>query len=143
MSLDDKILEDFHGNPLIFDEELKGKLPTVDMKAQISIDNILQAEEQPSQIRFSVVGGGCHGLQYAFDLEEMSKKQDDVLICDNPRVVVDSVSLKYLPGAVIKWVTDVYGSRFEVENPGATQSCGCGTSFNYDFEDFDELFDNT
>lgn len=140
MSLDDKILEDFHGNPLIIDEQLKNKLPSVDIKAQISIDNILQDEDEPSQIRFSVIGGGCHGLQYAFDLEKITENENDIVICNSPRVVVDDISIKYLPGATIKWVTDVYGSRFEVDNPGAKQSCGCGTSFNYELEDFDELF---
>lgn len=134
MSIDDKILDDFHGNPLIFDEKYTGKLPVVDMKAQIQLDNILQAEDKPSQIRISVIGGGCHGLQYAFDIEKISENEDDHIINNNPKVVVDNVSVKYLPGATIKWVTDVYGARMEIDNPGAIQSCGCGTSFNYDFE---------
>ena len=91
-NLDKKIIEDFHGNVPIFNEEVSGQLPTITTKAQIYITDIL---EKGQYFRFAVDGGGCSGFNYAFDVETHPKK-DDIQFSKNPPSVIDSVSLKYL-----------------------------------------------
>ena len=91
-SLDRKIIDDFHGNVPIFNEEVSGQLPTITPKAQIYITDVL---EQGQYFRFAVDGGGCSGFNYAFDVETHPKK-DDIQFSNNPPSVIDSVSLKYL-----------------------------------------------
>ena len=127
--LDKKILQDFHGNEVIFKPEYKNKLPTLDKKAQLKI---LSTINDDSYLRVSVIGGGCSGFTYSFEVEDKKTIQnDDLYISVSPTVVIDPVSAKYMPGSIIKWVEELTYSTFEIENPGAQQSCGCGSSFSY------------
>ena len=80
-------------------------------------------------LRVSVMGGGCSGFQYGFELDD-ARNDDDIAVEKNgARVVIDSVSLGYMEGAEIDFVDDLIGASFKVNNPLATASCGCGTSF--------------
>lgn len=80
-------------------------------------------------LRIAVEGGGCSGFHYEIALDEA---RDDDLILEGAgqKVVVDSVSLPFLADAVIDFTEELIGARFVIENPNATSSCGCGTSFS-------------
>ena len=80
-------------------------------------------------LRVAVEGGGCSGFQYEIAL--VAPKDDDlVLEGAGQKVVVDSISLPFLSNAVIDFSDELIGARFVIENPNATSSCGCGTSFS-------------
>jgi iron-sulfur cluster insertion protein len=80
-------------------------------------------------LRVAVEGGGCSGFQYDIRLDDPSA-DDLVLEKDGQKVLVDSVSLPFLANAVIDFSEELIGARFVIENPNATASCGCGTSFS-------------
>ncbi len=81
-------------------------------------------------LRVAVLGGGCSGFQYDFQLEDQVAEGDLVIERDGQRVLVDPESLPFLSGAVIDFKDELIGARFHVENPNATATCGCGTSFS-------------
>jgi len=87
------------------------------------------AAAQGQALRVAVEGGGCSGFQYEIKLDA-AEKDDLVLEQGGERVLVDQVSLPFLAGAVIDFTEELIGARFTVENPNATSSCGCGTSFS-------------
>jgi iron-sulfur cluster assembly accessory protein len=99
-------------------------------RAARRIGEILKAEPPGSMLRVSVEGGGCSGFQYKFDFVTAKADDDLVLARDGATVVVDPVSVQYMPGAEIDFVDDLIGSSFRINNPIATASCGCGTSFS-------------
>ena len=80
-------------------------------------------------LRVSVEGGGCSGFQYKFDIDRAAAADDLVIEREGAIVVVDPVSLQYMAGSKLDFVDDLIGASFKVENPKATASCGCGTSF--------------
>ncbi|MEM1342904.1 MAG: iron-sulfur cluster assembly accessory protein, partial [Pseudomonadota bacterium] len=80
-------------------------------------------------LRVAVEGGGCSGFQYEITLDDPTE-DDLVLEGGGQKVVVDSVSLPFLADAVIDFTEELIGARFTIENPNATASCGCGTSFS-------------
>ena len=87
-------------------------------------------EPKPVMMRVAVLGGGCSGFQYNFSFEE-GRNDDDLLIeRDGASVVVDSTSLELLKGSELHYVEEMVGSSFQVKNPNATSSCGCGNSFS-------------
>ena len=88
------------------------------------------AEGAGVMFRLAVNGGGCSGYQYDFSFDD-ARTADDLLIeRDGARLLVDVVSLEFLGGAEIDFVEDLMGAHFEVKNPNAKSSCGCGTSFS-------------
>ena len=87
------------------------------------------ASDQGKALRIAVEGGGCSGFQYEIDLDE-PRADDLVLEGAGQKVVVDAVSLPFLTDAVIDFTEELIGARFVIENPNATSSCGCGTSFS-------------
>ncbi len=87
------------------------------------------AAEQGKVLRVAVEGGGCSGFQYEIDLDEV-KDDDLVLEQRGEKVVIDSVSLPFLADAEIDFSEELIGARFVINNPNATSSCGCGTSFS-------------
>ena len=87
------------------------------------------AADQGKALRVAVEGGGCSGFQYEIDLDE-PKDDDLILEGAGQKVVVDTVSLPFLENAVIDFTEELIGARFVIENPNATSSCGCGTSFS-------------
>ena len=103
---------------------------TLTERAARRISEIMTSEPAGSMLRISVNGGGCSGFQYAFDVER-SRQADDIMVQrDGATVLVDQVSLPFLEGATIDFVDDLIGQSFKIENPHATASCGCGTSFS-------------
>ncbi len=91
--------------------------------------NEIGAAEDGKALRVAVEGGGCSGFQYEIALDQ-PKEDDLVLEGAGERVVVDSISLPFLANAVIDFTEELIGARFVIENPNATSSCGCGTSFS-------------
>ncbi len=92
----------------------------------------LSLEEQAGaapMMRVAVLGGGCSGFQYKFEFDNSVNDDDHVFERDGVKVVVDDVSLDLLTGAQLDYKDELIGSYFAVENPNATASCGCGTSF--------------
>jgi len=87
------------------------------------------ASGQGKALRVAVEGGGCPGVQYESTLAEPAA-DDLVLEGSGEKVVVDSVSLPFLADATIDFSEELIGARFVIENPNATSSCGCGTSFS-------------
>ena len=89
------------------------------------------AKEAPGSCCASRVnGGGCSGFQYAFDIETARTDDDLAIESDGAMVLIDPVSLDFLKGARIDFVDDLIGQSFKIDNPNATASCGCGTSFS-------------
>lgn len=87
------------------------------------------AGDSGQALRVAVDGGGCSGFQYDIALDTPAEG-DFVLESQGQKVVVDSVSLPFLAGATIDFSEELIGARFIIENPNASSSCGCGTSFS-------------
>jgi len=92
--------------------------------------NAILKGEQGAALRISVKGGGCSGFQYSFDVEKSRADDDFVATRDGATVVVDPVSLELLKGAELDFVDDLMGQSFQIKNPNAVASCGCGVSFS-------------
>jgi iron-sulfur cluster insertion protein len=82
------------------------------------------------KLRLFVQGGGCSGMEYGFAFDETQNEDDFQFDKDGVNVLVDSMSMQYLVGAVIDYKDDLNGSRFSIDNPNAQTSCGCGSSFS-------------
>jgi iron-sulfur cluster assembly accessory protein len=103
---------------------------TLSDSAARRIGEILKSEPEGAMLRVSVEGGGCSGFQYKFDIER-AKADDDLVLARNGAVVlIDPVSVNYMAGSQIDFVDDLIGQSFKINNPKATASCGCGTSFS-------------
>lgn len=99
-------------------------------RAARRISEIVAAEGDNRLLRVSVEGGGCSGFQYKFDLVGAREPDDFVLEKSGASVLIDPMSLEYLAGSEIDFVDDLIGASFQIKNPNATASCGCGTSFS-------------
>jgi iron-sulfur cluster assembly accessory protein len=93
------------------------------------IRRVLDTEAGMKALRVSVEGGGCSGFSYKFDLTDTIAEDDLTLNEAGGVVVIDPVSQMYMGGSVIDFVDDLIGQSFQIRNPNATASCGCGTSF--------------
>jgi iron-sulfur cluster insertion protein len=91
---------------------------------------IKQQGNDALKLRLTVSGGGCSGFQYGFDFDEEQKADDIVVERDGVTMLVDGMSLLYLMGSEVDFVEDLVGASFQVVNPNATASCGCGSSFS-------------
>jgi iron-sulfur cluster insertion protein len=100
---------------------------TITESAKQRIQDILAEENNPTlRVRAFVQGGGCSGMQYGFTLDENTDPNDDFEVSG---VLIDSMSMQYLTGAVIDYKDDLHGSNFTIDNPQAQTTCGCGSSF--------------
>jgi len=93
---------------------------------------MLRAQEQVENafLRIAVSGGGCSGFQYGFTFDDQRNEDDFLFERDGVAVVVDDVSLGLLNGAEVDFVEDLMGASFQIRNPNAASSCGCGNSFS-------------
>lgn len=106
--------------------------PAVGLSASAArrLRELIQAEGKPGlMLRLSVSGGGCSGFQYGFSFDETLTDEDRVFERDGMKLVVDEVSLTLLGGAEVDYVEELVGASFQVKNPNAKSSCGCGSSF--------------
>lgn len=81
-------------------------------------------------LRVFVTGGGCSGFQYGFAFETEANEDDSVIAQNGFEVLIDAMSFGYLAGASIDYLEDLEGARFVIENPNASTTCGCGSSFS-------------
>ena len=93
------------------------------------VAEVLRGEAPGAFLRISVTGGGCSGFQYIFDIVPAAEDGDLILGDSEARLAIDPMSLDYMKGAKIDFIDDLMGQSFRIENPNATASCGCGTSF--------------
>ncbi|CAN7409090.1 iron-sulfur cluster assembly accessory protein [Pararhizobium sp. LjRoot235] len=103
---------------------------TLSDSAAKRIGVILKSDAEKKAMRVSVEGGGCSGFSYKFDLVSDADADDLVLEKGDAKVLIDSLSLVYMNGSEIDFVDNLLGQSFQVKNPNAVASCGCGTSFS-------------
>ncbi len=103
---------------------------TVSDRAAKRIAEIISGEPESTMLRVSVEGGGCSGFQYKFDLTHTREPDDLAIENGGVTVLVDSISQMYMAGSEIDFADELIGAAFKVNNPNATASCGCGTSFS-------------
>lgn len=103
---------------------------TLTDRAAKRVAEVLKGEAPGSMLRVAVLGGGCSGFQYSFDIVGEKGSDDLVLEQDGAVVLVDELSQQYMPGAVIDFADELIAAAFKIENPLAKSGCGCGTSFS-------------
>ena len=92
---------------------------------------IIAKDTENNALRISVEGGGCSGFSYQFDLVNEAPQESDLVIEGHDgKILIDEMSLIYMGGSQIDFVDDLMGQSFQVKNPNAVASCGCGTSFS-------------
>jgi len=94
------------------------------------IATLVAGEPGKIGLRVAVEGGGCSGFSYTIDLTDTRNDDDIVIERDGARVLIDDLSLVYMGGSVVDFVDDLMGQSFQIRNPNAVASCGCGTSFS-------------
>jgi iron-sulfur cluster assembly protein len=99
-------------------------------KAVQKIRDAFQREGVSGGLRLGVLGGGCSGLSYQFKFAPEPRPRDHVFQFEDARVFVDPKSMLFLDGMTLDWQDSLIQSGFVFQNPHATKSCGCGTSFS-------------
>lgn len=101
---------------------------------------LVENGKEEAALRVWVSGGGCSGLSYGMAIDDNDPEEGDIILSDQGiKIFVDALSLKYMSGSVIEFVDDTLGGGFKIENPNATKSCGCGSSFSVDEEGMEGL----
>lgn len=103
---------------------------TVTPAAQARIAKLLADEPAGSRLRVAVEGGGCSGFQYHFTFDATQQTDDQLFGSAEAPVVVDEISLNYVEGSSLDYVATLGAAAFEIKNPQAKASCGCGNSFS-------------
>ncbi|MEM7569962.1 MAG: iron-sulfur cluster insertion protein ErpA [Pseudomonadota bacterium] len=104
---------------------------TMSENAAKRISELITQQGNPAlKLRLGVTGGGCSGFQYTFGFEEDVADGDIVIERDGVKMLIDDMSLLYVTGSELDFVEDLVGASFQVKNPNAQSSCGCGTSFS-------------
>lgn len=116
--------------PATTTETTTSPIALTDRAAQ-EVKDILEQQGNPEDValRIYVAGGGCSGLQYGMALDENVEEGDQFFSDKDVKIVIDPMSLKYIAGSMVDYVETAMGGGFKVENPNATKSCGCGSSF--------------
>jgi iron-sulfur cluster insertion protein len=94
------------------------------------IAHLLKGEAAGARLRIAVEGGGCNGFQYKFDFDQNKGNEDQVIEKDGVAVVIDETSLELVKGSQLNYVETLGFAHFEIKNPQAASSCGCGNSFS-------------
>jgi iron-sulfur cluster insertion protein len=101
-----------------------------DAAAKKIADLVLEENNPELKLRVFVQGGGCSGFSYGFTFDDVINEDDTVLTRDGVTVLVDAMSFQYLVGATIDYKETLMSCSFVIDNPGATSTCGCGSSFS-------------
>lgn len=127
------LVETFDRKPIgcaMVDTQLAPNQVVLTDRAAKRITRILSKEEPGTVLRIAVAGGGCSGFQYEYNLVKETPGEDDIVLTKgDATVLIDSMSLEFMGGAEIDFVDDLIGQAFQIKNPNAVASCGCGTSF--------------
>lgn len=116
---------------LALNGDIAGLEVTLSTAAAAQVAKLCQKESRENQVlRVMVEGGGCSGFQYIFELVDAPDDEDAVFQTDGVRLAVDPISLPLLAGSTVDYVVSLVGSSFQIDNPNAASSCGCGTSFS-------------
>lgn len=100
-------------------------------RAAEEIQGLLERQgKADAALRVFVSGGGCSGMNYGMAIDDSIEEEDFVFTCLGVKVVVDPLSINYIRGASVDYIEDVMGGGFKIDNPNATKSCGCGSSFS-------------
>ena len=91
--------------------------------------NLITKGGENKYFRITVQGGGCSGFQYDFSFDKNRNEDDLIFKYHNTEILIDEMSLTFLDGSTLDFIDDLSGSFFQVNNPNASSSCGCGTSF--------------
>ena len=95
------------------------------------VKSLIEGEDNPNlRLRVYITGGGCSGFQYDFTFDDQINDGDLTIENQNVGLVVDPMSLQYLIGGTVDYTEGLDGSRFVVQNPNASSTCGCGSSFS-------------
>ncbi|MBX3629593.1 MAG: iron-sulfur cluster insertion protein ErpA [Nitrosomonas sp.] len=95
------------------------------------VRQLIDEEGNPAlKLRVFISGGGCSGFQYGFTFDETINDDDMVTEKKGVQLLVDSMSYQYLVGAEIDYQENIQGAQFVIRNPGASSTCGCGSSFS-------------
>ncbi len=107
--------------PLIFTDSAANK-----------VKKLIEEEGSNSdlKLRVFVSGGGCSGFKYGFTFDELINEDDTVMENNGVKLLIDPMSFQYLVGAEIDYEENLQGAQFIIKNPGATSTCGCGSSFS-------------
>jgi len=109
----------------------KNKIMEITDSAAKRIAAILADKSDPDlNFRVRVDGGGCNGFQYIFDFDTSINDDDTAIEKNGINVLIDEVSMELLKGSELDYIEELAGSYFRVNNPNASSSCGCGTSFS-------------
>lgn len=99
--------------------------------AACKVKQLIEEENNPAlKLRVFVTGGGCSGFQYGFSFDETINDGDTVVEKDGVQLLIDPMSYQYLVGAEVHYKEGLQGSQFVINNPNATTTCGCGSSFS-------------
>jgi iron-sulfur cluster assembly accessory protein len=93
-------------------------------------DLVAEEENDELKLRVFITGGGCSGFQYGFTFDELAAEDDTAIERDGVTVLIDPMSFQYLAGSEVDYTEGLEGSRFVINNPNATATCGCGSSFS-------------
>lgn len=100
-------------------------------RAVAKVKSLVEEEENPSlKLRVYVTGGGCSGFQYGFSFEDEAAEDDTLVQKEGVTALVDPLSYQYLAGSEVDYQEGLEGSRFVINNPNASTTCGCGASFS-------------
>lgn len=132
-----KVIESPCGNTTILAGDDVPDIFHVTESAVNRIKEILKDEDEGTFLRIGVAGGGCSGFQNMFALDT-EKLDDDHVFGD---VIIDDMSIQMLKDSTLNYIKEVSGEYFDIENPHASSSCGCGSSFNLDSDYMDEFID--
>ena len=91
---------------------------------------VMEEENEELKLRVFITGGGCSGFQYGFTFDELAAEDDAIFEADGVQLVVDPMSFQYLVGSEVDYTEGLEGSRFVINNPNASATCGCGSSFS-------------
>ncbi|KAK9455272.1 hypothetical protein V1511DRAFT_459171 [Dipodascopsis uninucleata] len=118
------------------DEDDKDMVIYITPRAAARLNAIKESDKNPNLLlRVTVESGGCHGFQYLMGLKETFDPEEDTIFdLNGGKVVMDEISLGILKDSTVDYTTELIGSQFKiVNNPRATSSCGCGSSFDINF----------
>ncbi|MCK0538648.1 iron-sulfur cluster insertion protein ErpA [Alcanivorax quisquiliarum] len=100
-------------------------------RAAAKVRDLRDEEGNPAlKLRVYITGGGCSGFSYGFTFDEQVKEDDTVVENGDVSLLIDAMSIQYLAGSEIDYDQGLMGARFVVQNPNATSTCGCGSSFS-------------
>lgn len=110
--------------------EISATLDFTDSAAE-KVKSLIEEEGNPAlKLRIYVSGGGCSGFQYNFAFDEAVNEDDTVIVKHEVSLLIDAMSYQYMEGASIDYQEGLEGARFVIDNPNASSTCGCGSSFS-------------